>query len=474
MSATPRDAHPGGTRPSGSDPSQRRYLRWYNTVGYGSGDIAGNVVYAFLAFFVMIYLTDTMGMDPAIVSTLMLISKLFDGASDFIFGVLMDKTQTRWGKARPWMFWAFFGCAATIIALFAIPTSLASTAQYAWFFIAYTLLNSVFYTANNIAYGALTALITKNATERVQMGSVRFVFAFATSLAIQAATLGLVEAMGGGAAGWRNVAILYALLGLASNSLAVFSVRELSEEELADDEQGTVPAQLPVGRSLRLLVSNRYYLIIVVMFIIMQLLGALTGMGVYFMTYVLKDPSLLGDFAWATNIPQMIALLALPFVVEYVGSMHKVALVGYVVAIGARAGIIVGGYMENVPIMLAFTALAMLSIAPLQGSITALIAEASEYTYLRSGVRLDGLMFSCTSLGTKIGGGLGTALTGWLLAAAGYIPSGDGEVVTQPESVFQMLQVMYLWLPLMAVVIIAALVVVLDVEKANKQLRAER
>lgn len=503
MSTSPHEAHPGGTSPTDSpsayhavagsqaasaatpsgssasaattpaDPSQRRYLRWYNTVGYGTGDIAGNVVYAFLAFFVMIYLTDTMGMDPAIVSTLMLISKLFDGASDFIFGVLMDKTQTRWGKARPWMFWAFFGCAATIIALFAIPTSMGSTAQYAWFFIAYTLLNSVFYTANNIAYGALTALITKNATERVQMGSVRFVFAFATSLAIQAATIGLVEALGGGAAGWRNVAMLYALIGLASNSLAVFSIRELSPEELSDDERD-VPARLPVGQSLRLLLANRYYLIIVVMFIIMQLLGALTGVGIYFMTYVLEDPTLLGAFAWATNIPQMLALLALPFVVEQVGSMRTVALTGYAVAIVARIGIIMGGYMENVPIMLAFTALAMLSIAPLQGSITALIAEASEYTYLRSGVRLDGLMFSCTSLGTKIGGGLGTALTGWLLAAAGYVPSSEGEVVSQPESVFQMLRVMYLWLPLVAVVIIAALVVVLDVEKANKQLRAEK
>ena len=101
--------------------TEKTYLRWYNKIGYGSGDIAGNVAYAFLAFFVMIYLTDTMGMNAGIVGTLMMLSKVFDGFSDFIFGILMDKTNTRMGKARPWMFWAYVGCATTIVAVFAIP-----------------------------------------------------------------------------------------------------------------------------------------------------------------------------------------------------------------------------------------------------------------------------------------------------------------------------------------------------------------
>lgn len=452
--------------------TEKKYLKWYNKVGYGTGDVAGNVVYAFLAFFVMIYLTDTQGMDAGVVGTLMMLSKLFDGVSDFTFGVLMDKTNTRMGKARPWMFWGFFGCAAMIIAIFAIPTSMGDTAKYAWFFIAYTLLNAVFYTANNIAYGALTALITKNANERVQMGSIRFIFAFGTSLAIQAATVGAVNAMGGDAAAWRNVAIIYALIGIASNSLAVFSVRELSPAELADEGAGEVDSRIPLKESMRLLFSNKYYVLIVTMFIIMQLFGALNGMGIYFMTYVLHNPNLLGAFAWASNIPQMLALIALPFIVARVGNMQKVSLWGYVLAMGARVGIIVGGYAHNVPVMLVFTAIAMLATSPLQGTLTALIAEASEHTYLKSGKRLDGLMFSCTSLGTKVGGGLGTALSGWLLSAAGYISTTGDETVTQPGSVITMLEFAYLWAPLLAFAIITVIVYFLDVEKANDKLRA--
>lgn len=147
---------------------ERKYMKWYNKVGYGSGDIAGNVVYALLASFVMIFLTDTIGLNAGVVGTLIAVSKIFDGISDVFFGAMIDKTKSKMGKARPWMLYGYFGCAICLVAIFCIPTDMGQTAQYAWFFIAYTLLNAGFYTANNIAYSALTALITKNNSERVR------------------------------------------------------------------------------------------------------------------------------------------------------------------------------------------------------------------------------------------------------------------------------------------------------------------
>ena len=119
--------------------TEKRYLKWYNKVGYGSGDIAGNVVYALLSSFVMIYLTDTIGMSAGIVGTLIAVSKIFDGITDIFFGAMIDKTKSRFGKARPWMLYGYIGCAITLIAIFAIPISMGDFAQYAWFFISYTL-----------------------------------------------------------------------------------------------------------------------------------------------------------------------------------------------------------------------------------------------------------------------------------------------------------------------------------------------
>ena len=449
---------------------EKKYLKWYNKVGYGSGDVAGNVVYVLLSAFVMIYLTDTAGLNAGIVGTLMMVSRLFDGFSDVIFGALLDRTKTRMGKARPWMLWGFVGCAGMIIAIFAIPTELGETAKYAWFFIAYTLLNAVFYTANNIAYSALTALITRNGSERVQMGSIRFMFAFGTNLLIQSITVGGVAMFGGGAGGWRTMAIIYALLGLAVNTLSVFSVKELPPEELAgDDDTKQKDDTLTVLESARMLLSNKYYLLILVVFLLTQIFTAMLNMGIYFMKYILGDENLLGTFAWAINIPLIVGLLVTPIIVKKFGEMYRVNLGGYVIATLGRLGVLVAAYFHNIPLMLVLSAVASLGMSPLQGTLNAMIAEASEHTWLRTGKRIDGLMFSCTSLGVKVGGGIGTATAGWLLAASGY----NGELSMQPDSAIQMLYVMYVWFPLIANALIFLLLTRLDVEKANARLREQ-
>lgn len=455
---------------------EKTYLKWYNKIGYGSGDVGGNVVYAFLSAFVMIYLTDAVGLNPGIIGTLIMASRLFDGVSDLFFGNLIDRTHTKMGKARPWMFWAYFGCAATLIATFAIPTNVGQTAQYAWFFIAYTLLNVVFFTANNIAFSALTALITKNCAERVQMGSIRFMFAFGTSMLIQTFTVAGVQQFGGGAQGWRTIAIIYAVIGLAVNSLSVFSVRELSREELADRPGAHHdPAELAevevtsVKEAAKLAVANKYYLIILLVFLLAQIFTATLNMGIYFMTYILGDANLLGVFAWAINAPLIIGLLFTPFLVKRFGEMYRVNITGYVIAVVGRLGVLVAAYMGSIPLMLLFTGLASLGMSPLQGTLNALIAEASEYTYLTKNRCIDGVMYSCTSFGVKLGGGIGTALAGWLLAWSGYVGGAD----TQPESALQTISFMYLWIPAIMNFIILLLLTRLDVEKANRRVKAE-
>lgn len=163
---------------------EKKYLKWYNKVGYGSGDLAANCIYALLTSFVMIYLTDTVGLNAGIIGTLIMFSKFADGITDVFFGNLIDKTKSKMGKARPWMLYAQIGNCILLVAVFAIPASLGKTAQYAYFFITYTLLNAVFYTANNIAYASLTSLITRNGNERVQMGSIRFMFSLATNIIV--------------------------------------------------------------------------------------------------------------------------------------------------------------------------------------------------------------------------------------------------------------------------------------------------
>ena len=452
---------------------EKKYLKWYNKVGYGSGDIAGNVVYAFLTSFVMIYLTDTIGLNAGIVGTLIAVSKIFDGVTDLFFGSMIDKTKSRMGKARPWMFYGFFGCAVTLVGIFAIPTSLGQTAQYAWFFICYTLLNAVFYTANNIAYSALTSLVTKNNRERVEMGSFRFIFAFSTSLLIQAMTIGLVDKFGNDAAAWRTVAIIYTVIGVITNSLSVFSVKELSDEELkesdeAENKENAEGEKYTLIDAAKLLVANKYYLMICGTYILQQLYSAMLGVGTFYMKYVMGDENLFSYFAWAINIPLIIALVITPALVTKWKGMYKLNLCGYVLGTLGRALVMVAAYMGNIPLMFLFTGVAAFGMGPWQGDMNAVIAEASQYTYLTKGKRVDGTMYSCTSLGVKLGGGIGVAIQGWLLEFAGY----DGTLAVQPESCIKMLNTMYLVIPVAITLIITFIMSRMKVENANAELRA--
>lgn len=460
---------------------EKQYLKWYNKVGYGSGDIAGNVVYAFLSSFVMIYLTNTVGLNPGIVGTLIAASKFFDGVTDIFFGAMIDKTKSRMGKARPWMLYAYIGCAVTLVAIFAVPLDMGKTSQYIWFFIAYTLLNAVFYTANNIAYSALTALVTKNSKERVQMGSYRFIFAFATSLLIQSITVGAVAAFGGGAFGWRTIAIIYAVIGLLVNTISVLSVKELSQEELSwsdrmegsvmgeESAKGAEEEKYGLIDAVKLLAANKYYLMICGIYILQQIYTAMINMGIYYMTYVLKNENLYGVFSWAVNIPLIIALLATPALVSKWNGMYKLNLRGYMLSTAGRAMVIVAGYLGSVPLMLLFTGIAALGQGPWQGDMNAVIAACSEYTYLTKNKRVDGTMYSCTSLGIKLGGGLGTAVAGWLLAASGF----EGTAAVQPDSCIRMLYFIYLWIPMLINLIMTFILSRMNVEAANKKLKQQ-
>ena len=194
------------------------------------------------------------------------------------------------------------------------------------------------------------------------------------------------------------------------------------------------------------------------------------SMGTYYATYILGNQNLFGVFSWAVNIPLIIALVFTPTLVAKWSGMYKLNVLSYSLATVARALVAVAGYMGsgNVPLMLLFTAVAALGQGPWQGDMNAVIAACSEYTWLTKHKRVDGTMYSCTSLGVKLSGGLGTAITGWLLAASHF----DSALAVQPESCISMLKIMYLVIPFTLDAVITFILSRMKVEEANAKLRA--
>ena len=320
----------------------------------------------------------------------------------------------------------------------------------------------------NMTDASLVTFCTKNSRERVEMGSWRFIFAFSTSLLIQSVTVQFVRVAGGGAAAWRTVAVVYAIIGVIVNTISVFSIKELPEEELKAGKDYT-EEKYSLVEAAKLLFSNKYYLMICATYICQQIYSAMLNMGIYYMIYILKNEDLYSVFSWAINIPVIIAMCITPMLVEKMKGLYRMNLAGYILGTAGRVGVIFAGYMGSVPLMLAFTAVAALGMEPWQGDMGAVIASCSEYTYLTKHKHIDGTMYSCTSFGTKIGGGIGVALCGWLLDASGFVK----EATIQPESCLNMLHVMYLWIPMVLSLIITFIMSRMNVEDANKKLRKQ-
>ena len=466
--------------------NDKKYLKWYHKVAYGSGDMASNCGYALISSFMMLYLTNAVGLNSAVIGTLMMISKLLDGVSDIFFGGLMDKTKSKLGQARPWMLFGQIGVSASLFLVFAIP-SMSQTMQYAYFFVFYTAFNAIFYTANSIAYASLAAKITKNGQERVQLGSIRFIFATFTTLVISYNVMGLVERFGGGTKGWRSVALLFAVIALVINTFSVLMVKEVPDEvpEADTDGQPTFaetemqkekaalaepkqPAaeKISFGQSLKLLLKNPYYILILGLYLVNYIYSGITqGAGIYFMTYYMGDPALLGTFSLVSLVPVMLILMVTPALVKKFGTMRKMNLYARIITILMGVLFLIGALNKNLPLMLISAFFRNMAGGPLTGTLNALVAETSDYTYRTQKARIDGVMFSCSSIGVKLGGGIGSAVVGWLLAWGGF----DGTVEVQSASAVNTIFFMYAVIPVIFGLIMAVLIYLLKVEDANRE-----
>ena len=446
---------------------EKKYLNFLNKFGYGTGDFAANMVYGIVTSFVMIYLTNTVGLDAGIIGTLIMLSKFADGVTDVCFGTFIDRTHSKMGKARPWMLFSYIGNALFLILLFAIPLEMGKTAQYVYFFIAYTLLNAVFYTANNIAYSALTSLITRNGNERVQLGTYRFIFSTLANLIVSNITLNAVEAFGGGAAGWRTVAVVYAIIGVVVNTFAVMTVKELPEEEHSNTK-AVKTEKISIINSLKILLENKYFDMLTILYVLAYLSVALSmGVAVYFFIYVMGDPNLFGQSMTILSIASVVGLIIVPMIVKKFASIRKVNLYSFMIQVLFRILFIAAAVSRNITLMFLTYGLCSLTNCSLAGTFNALVAEAAEYTRLKKGTRLDGSMYSCTSFGMKVGSGIGSGISGWLLAASGF----DASAAVQTAACNQMLLIMYAVVPLIVTIISVVIYYFLKVEDANKELR---
>lgn len=449
---------------------EEKSLPLWRKLGYGVGDAGANFCWTFVASFIMIYCTNILGISATMVGTIMMLSKFLDGVSDILMGRIIDATHHPMGKARFWYFVSALPTALFTFLLFNVPAGFSEKTKYIYIFIVYTLMGAVFYTMSNIAYSTLTALVTKNPKDRVQMGSYRFIFAIAATLLISSITSGLVDSFGGGQQGWRMVSLIYAIICFALLMVPVLCVKELPENELVDTSQTGKVEEPGFFKAIGLLLKNKYFIMVLLIYLATYLTNGITqGMGIYFATYQLGNASLLGVLTMAGMFP---IIICLPFVAKLTEKLgiRMAALSGSIVAILGAVLVIAGGLSGIFGLVLTGLVIRAVGMAPTTGSLNALIAETDEYSYLKFGQRLTGTIFSCSSMGMKIGTGIGTALCGFLLDMGGFV----GTAATQTASAVATIKWSYLLSNALPVVVMVVVLLFLRVEQENKEMAAKR
>lgn len=427
----------------------------FEKFAYGCGDLASNLVLALTTGYITFFYTDALGLNVAIIGAIILISSLFDGISDVVMGYVMDKVKSKHGNARPWMLWLAvpFGLATAL--LMTVPQSWNDTAKYIYVFLTYNITTTFLYTAINIPYGALNSLMTRDQHERESINIWRMTMAQIGALVIQSLTLPLVNAIGdsGDQRSWIILACIYGALAAGLFLLCFFNTKERVHATTEADRK------IGFGKTLKIIVKNTPWLLICAIWVVMALgMGLSMGVGTYYCKYHLKNEELVGLLGAVQTISM---LLCMPFlgkpIIKY--GKRNVALVGGIVTVIAQVMMLASPY--SVPWLLFCCAVHGIAASTSTATIFAMVADSIEYGQWKTGVRVEGTLYSATTFGAKLGGGAGMAIATSILGAAGY----DGLAAVQTESAMNAIYNLYLIVP---IIFLAALPVILYFYKLDK------
>lgn len=403
-------------------------------LSYGLGDAGCNFVWTTIGSFLTLYYTDSVGISAAVVGTIMLLTRLLDGGTDLVMGSIIDRTKTRWGKARPWILWSSLPMALGIIFIFNVPKNLGNQGKIAYAVVSYIFVAAFAYTACNLSYNTLLSLITNDQKERTSMSSIRFLCTMCTALIISFLTPSLVEKIG-----WSKLSFLYGGIALLLLLVTFFGTKERYIPISTKEEK------IPVFESFRLLFKNKHFILVTLIFVLnYAAMGVTQGTGIYFARDVLGNAGIFGVLTLSGLLPVIVGLFIFPTIAGKFGKW-KIMLLGYIIQI---VGLVI--IMTNptyLPTVVLGLAIKGIGAAPHTAGLFALVADVVDYGEWKSYKRLDGLTYSATSFGMKVGTGIGTAMTGWVLAFGNY----NSSAATQAPEALTAMKALYIYIPIVLV-----------------------
>lgn len=383
-------------------------------VGYGLGDTASHFVWDMVGFWILIFYTDTFGISAAAAGTIMLIARFWDMLSDPLMGIIADRTNTRWGKFRPYLLWMALPYSVLAVLTFTTP-DFGPTGKVIYAGITYLLLMTVF-TAINLPYSSLGAVMTSDSYERAGLNSYRFIFAFAGQFVVTGTALYLANYFGRGnmAQGYQYTLILFAIVSFVLFMITFKTTRERVAPPPAQQKN--------LKQDLKNLFKNRPWVILFFVGIVSFVMFAMQNLSIayYFKYYVGQEQSV-----QLFNVIGTVALiLGIPFskpLAKRFGKRNVYMASSLISGMFFILLYIPGN--DNIYAVYILNVLAKFSYAPAVPLLWTMLADTADYSEWKFQRRATGLVFSAATFAQKAGWGIGGALAGWMLAIFRFVPN---------------------------------------------------
>lgn len=380
-------------------------------VGYALGDTASNFYWAVFSTYLFIFYTDIFGIPAAAVGTMMLVTRLIDAFTDPMMGALADRTQTRFGKFRPYLLWGIIPIAAAGVLTFTVPDVddtqklIYAYATYVFMMLAYTFIN--------VPYGALLGVMTSNTQQRTTLTSFRFIGAFSGGILVTQFTPTLVEYIGNGneQAGWQLTMGLYGMI-----AMCLFFITFITTKERITPPQ-TAPT--PVKQDISDLSSNKPWLVLFVLaLIIMMTITLRASVGTFYFKYIVGREDLIGSFASAYMISLAIGAALTPVMTRYVDKRKLLMILMSIVAVLSGLFFLIPS--DQITLMFVFQCAIGLALGPKSPLVFSMYADTADYSQWKTGRRATAMVFSAAAFSQKLGGAFAGAMMGWILGSMGY------------------------------------------------------
>jgi GPH family glycoside/pentoside/hexuronide:cation symporter len=396
-------------------------LTFRERVSYGLGDYGGNLIYSSITAFLLVYYVSVVGMDSAVAASVMAVSKIFDGISDLLMGRIVDKSSSKWGKARPWLIRMSIPMGICSVLMFTVPAGFSTTMQIVYAFLTYNLVSTVFYTGYNVPYATLQGLMTTNQYERGLLGNFRMLLATAGTMTVNTVVLKLATYFGDGdqyaQKGWTITMGIMAAAFVAISFITAINCKEtVGEEEEAGAQDK--PAEPSFVESIKSLVVNKYWILMVIfLFVLYFMMSTFFGSNYYFATYVLESEGSYSIIANALTLAQIGMMFVTPFVMKKVGK-RVTAVIG--MSVSLIAFVLTAAAGQNVTIVVAANVLKGAGFGFGAATMFGMLQDSITYGQWLTNVPAIGMGNAASSFAMKIGSGLGTAALGWILGAGGF------------------------------------------------------